>query len=69
LGVAEGERPSTCVPSVPTRKPASNRGGDSDSKVYGALKAAGNRRRAAVDSAPLVDEDVDLRRLVVDAAR
>jgi len=39
--------------------------------VDGELKAAVNlvRNRAAVDSAKLVDEDVDLRRLVVAAAR
>jgi hypothetical protein len=49
-----------------------NRGGDpEDPKVDGELKAAVNlvRNRAAVDSAKLVDEDVDLRRLVVAAAR
>jgi 3-phenylpropionate/trans-cinnamate dioxygenase ferredoxin reductase component len=48
-----------------------NRGGDpEDPKADGELKAAVNlvRNRVAVDPAKLVDEDVDLRRLVVDAA-
>jgi 3-phenylpropionate/trans-cinnamate dioxygenase ferredoxin reductase subunit len=49
-----------------------NRGGDpEDPKVDGELKMAANliRNRAAVDPAKLVDEDVDLGRLTVAAAR
>ncbi|OLC34133.1 MAG: hypothetical protein AUH81_12855 [Candidatus Rokubacteria bacterium 13_1_40CM_4_69_5] len=49
-----------------------NRGGDpEDPKADGELRAAVNfvRNRVAVDPAKLVDEDVDLRRLAVDAAR
>src|SRR5712691_9983452 len=49
-----------------------NRGGDpEDPKADGELKAAVNlvRNRVAVDPAKLIDEDVDLRRLVATAAR